>query len=149
MPGTGIRRCAAIACAAFRWLVLLRSARLEGVCLFSLQKGPGSEQLAETSGQFPIADLGSRLENFADTAALMMNLDLIISMDTSVVHCAGALGRPVWVVLSSTPEWRWLLEREDSPWYPTMRLFRQKRAGDWEEVFERIASEMGKLVASR
>lgn len=117
-------------------------AQLEGVRLFSLQKGPGFEQLAELQDRFPIVDLGSRLETYADTAAVLMNLDLVISMDTSLVHCAGALGRPVWVVLSSTPEWRWLLDREDSPWYPTARLFRQKQAGDWEEVFARIAQEL-------
>ena len=75
---------------------------------------------------------------FMDTAAVMMNLDLVITSDTSVAHLAGALGVSVWVALPYVPDWRWLLEREDSPWYPTMRLFRQKKAGDWEGVFERI-----------
>ena len=124
-------------------------ARLEGVRLYSLQKGPGFEQLAETAGRFPIADLGSRLETYSDTAALLMSLDLVVSMDTSLAHCAGALGRPVWVALSSTPEWRWLLQREDSPWYPTLRLFRQTRPGDWAEVFARIVTELKSLLASR
>ena len=72
-------------------------------------------------------------------AAIMKNLDLVISCDTAVAHLAGALGVPVWVALPFVPDWRWLLEREDSPWYPTMRLFRQRRAGDWGEVFERMA----------
>ncbi len=70
----------------------------------------------------------------------MCNLDLVIAVDTAAVHCAGALGVPVWVALAFLPDWRWLWQREDSPWYPTMRLFRQKTAGDWDEVFERIVA---------
>ena len=81
-----------------------------------------------------------------DTAAIMMNLDLVVSMDTSVAHLAGALGVPVWVALTMAPDWRWLLNREDSPWYPTMRLFRQRRFGDWNDVFERMALELKALV---
>ncbi len=73
-----------------------------------------------------------------DTAAIMMNLDLVITSDTSVAHLAGALGVPVWVALPYVPDWRWQLDRCDSPWYPTMRLFRQKKAGDWVDVFEEI-----------
>jgi len=117
-------------------------ARIRGVRLFSLQKGYGTEQLAEIKSQWPIIDLGNRLEDFTDTAAVMMNLDLIISADTAPAHLAGALGRPVWTVLSFAGSWRWLLDREDSPWYPTMRLFRQKKPGGWAEVFERIAAEV-------
>ncbi len=113
-------------------------AHLPGVQLFSLQKGQGSEQLGEVADQFAVIDLGSRFENFRDTAAAMMNLDLIVTVDTAVAHCAGALGLPVWVALSFAADWRWMWQRENSPWYPTMRLFRQKTAGDWEEVFERI-----------
>ena len=75
------------------------------------------------------------------TAAVLRSLDLVITADTAVAHLAGALGVPVWVALTYSPDWRWLLEREDSPWYPTMRLFRQRRLGDWGEVFERIAAE--------
>ena len=73
-----------------------------------------------------------------DTAAVMQHLNLVVSVDTAVAHCAGALGVPVWVALPFAPHWPWMLDREDSPWYPTMRLFRQKRPGDWEEVFQRI-----------
>jgi hypothetical protein len=96
-----------------------------------------------------IVDLGefdTQRGAFMDTAAIMMNLDLVITSDTSVAHVAGALGVPVWVALPQVADWRWLLDRSDSPWYPTMRLFRQKRAGDWESVFEEIASEL-RLVA--
>jgi tetratricopeptide (TPR) repeat protein len=116
-------------------------ARLPGVHLFCLQKGPGSEQIADVSDQFELTDLGSRLDAsgaFLDTAAVMMNLDLIITSDTATAHLAGALGRPVWVALSYAPDWRWLLRREDSPWYPTMRLFRQSGVGRWDDVFERM-----------
>jgi predicted O-linked N-acetylglucosamine transferase (SPINDLY family) len=122
-------------------------ARLDGVQLFSLQKGPGSEQIKEAV--FPITDLASRFDEargpFMDAAAVMKNLDLVISADTSVAHLAGALGVPVWIALPFLPDWRWLLEREDSPWYPTVRLFRQTNRGSWQEVFERIVAEVEKL----
>lgn len=72
----------------------------------------------------------------------MQSLDLVITCDTSIAHLAGALGRPVWVVLKQTADWRWLTTREDSPWYPTMRLFRQSRLGDWPEVFARVAAAL-------
>ena len=115
-------------------------ARLPGVRLISLQKDYGTEQLQEFAGRFPISDLGSTFNDLSDTAALMKNLDLVISADTATAHLAGALGVPVWVPLPLTQNWRWLLYREDSPWYPTMRLFRQKRQGEWDEVFERIVA---------
>ena len=119
-------------------------ARLDGVRLFSLQKGPGSEQIKEAA--FPITDLACRLDEasgpFMDTAAVMKNLDLIITADTSIAHLAGALGVPVWIALPFLPDWRWLLAREDSPWYPTVRLFRQTNRGNWQEVFERIAGQV-------
>ena len=81
-----------------------------------------------------------------DTAAVMRNLDLVITSDTAVAHLAGGLGVPVWVALGYSCDWRWLDEREDSPWYPTMRLFRQARLGDWDELFARIAAELARLV---
>jgi tetratricopeptide (TPR) repeat protein len=121
-------------------------ARVPGVHLFSLQKGPGSEQLQGLSGRFPVVDLGSTLDEaagaFMDTAAVMMNLDLVIGADTSLVHLAGALGVPVWVALAYAADWRWLRHREDSPWYPSARLFRQSRPGDWPEVFGRMADAL-------
>ena len=77
----------------------------------------------------------------------MQNLDLIVTCDTSIAHLAGALGRPVWILLKQVPDWRWLLEREDSPWYPAMRLFRQKARGEWAEVFDRVAEALHILRA--
>jgi tetratricopeptide (TPR) repeat protein len=127
-----------------------RLAQVEGVHLISLQKGPGTEQLAKLRGQFSVVDLGESLDEasgaFMDTAAIMMNLDLVISSDSAVPHLAGALGVPVWVALPLAPDWRWLLEREDSPWYPTMRLFRQQRYGNWDDVFERMAEELRRFT---
>jgi tetratricopeptide (TPR) repeat protein len=121
-------------------------AAVAGVCLVSLQKGPGTEQLAEAVRLFPVIDLGGRLDEatgaFVDTAAVMKNLDLVVTSDTAIAHLAGALGVPVWVALSVGADWRYLRDREDSPWYPSMRLFRQKRFGDWAEVFERMAAEL-------
>src|SRR6202030_4014001 len=81
-----------------------------------------------------ILHFGDALKDFSDTAALISNLDLVISVDTSVAHLAGALGKPVWVLLTHVPDWRWLLDRDDSPWYPTARLFRQSGTGEWDAV---------------
>ena len=97
---------------------------------------------ADTPTGFPITDLSVHIEDFYDTAAAIMRLDLVITVDTSVAHLAGALGRPVWVLLPFVPDWRWLLNREDSPWYPGMRLFRQTSPGDWGGVFERVTEAL-------
>ncbi len=107
------------------------------VRLFSVQKGPGASQLADAP--MPIQELGSEIADFADTAAILTSLDLLITVDTSVAHLAGALGRPVWVLLPFSPDWRWIIGRDDSPWYPTMRLFRQDAPGAWEPVIDRVA----------
>ncbi|HYV34969.1 MAG TPA: tetratricopeptide repeat protein [Gemmataceae bacterium] len=127
-------------------------AKIKGVQLISLQKGPGAEQLAALGTQFSVQDLGYRLDAtagpFMDTAAVMKNLDLVIACDTATAHLAGALGVPVWVALSVTPDWRWLLERADTPWYPTMRLFRQKRLGDWDDVFQQMTTQLQSLAQS-
>jgi ADP-heptose:LPS heptosyltransferase len=116
-----------------------RLAEIPGVRLVSLQKGAGREQLAELHGRFPVIDLGDAVDQangpFMDTAAIMKNLDLVITSDTAVPNLAGALGVPVWVALPFAPDWRWLLDRSDCPWYPSMRLFRQKAIGDWDTVF--------------
>ncbi len=118
-------------------------AALKGVRLISLQKHSGLDQIA--SAEFKVETLGADFDSgpdaFVDTAAAMANLDLIVTVDTSIAHLAGALGRPVWVALKQVPEWRWMLEREDSPWYPSMRLFRQQTRGDWSDVFNRMARE--------
>ena len=124
-------------------------ARCSGVQLLSLQKGPGVEQLPDMAKRFPVTELGSRLESFMDTAAVLVNLDLVVTCDTAVAHLAGALGVPVWVALPLVPDWRWLLDRSDSPWYPTMRLFRQESRGDWQGVFKKIVVAIGEQVASR
>jgi ADP-heptose:LPS heptosyltransferase len=86
------------------------------------------------------------LTDFAETAAVLANLDLLITVDTSVAHLAGATGRPVWTMLAFNPDWRWMLGREDTPWYPTMRLFRQGSRGDWAGVARRVAEELRRFV---
>ena len=125
-------------------------ARLPGVTLVSLQKGPGSEQIAQVADRFRVLDFGERLDAeagpFMDTAAIIRHLDLVVTCDSSLAHLAGALGAPVWVALMLTPDWRWLTGRDDSPWYPTARLFRQTRVGDWPEVFERMAEALRRRV---
>jgi hypothetical protein len=122
-------------------------AEVPGVCLVSLQRGPGSEQVAAWTGPGKIVDVSdpaqSGSESWLESAALILALDLVISVDTAVVHLAGGLGVPVWTALPSVPDWRWFQIREDTPWYPTMRLFRQTRLGDWDEVFLRIRDALG------
>lgn len=120
-------------------------ARIPGVRLISLQKGPGAAQLAEIAGSFePVQfdDLDMKHGAFMDTAAIMRNVDLVVCCDSSLVHLAGALGVPAWLPLKFAPDWRWMLNRDDSPWYPSMRLFRQQALGEWGGVFERMAREI-------
>ena len=105
--------------------------------LYSLQKGDAAQQLNRLDNA-SIIDLSDRLQDFADTAAAIAQLDLVITVDTAVAHLAGALGKPVWVLLPFAPDWRWMLDRADSPWYPTMRLFRQSAAGDWHGVIGEV-----------
>ena len=93
-----------------------------------------------------ILTFGNALKDFSEAAALLSCLDLVISVDSCMAHLAGAVGTPVWVLLQYTPDWRWLLDRDDSPWYPTARLFRQRRHDDWDEVVARVAVELGKFV---
>jgi ADP-heptose:LPS heptosyltransferase len=94
-----------------------------------------------------ITDLAPELRDFAETAGAIANLDLVIAVDTAVAHVAGAIGKPVWVMLPFSPDWRWLLGRDDSPWYPTMRLYRQAAIGDWPGVVARVAHDLGELAA--
>jgi tetratricopeptide (TPR) repeat protein len=137
-------RCRSIPLAQFAGI-----ARMHGVRTYSLQMGAGREQLTDLGGQSPIVDLGDRLGDFHDTAAFVRNFDLVITCDSAPAHLAGSLGVPVWVALSFGPDWRWLLDRTDSPWYPTARLFRQTRPGDWDRVFRTMESELAKLVKNR
>jgi len=133
----------------FRSVPLLEFAplgKLGGIRLFSLQKGAGVEQLDTLAGRLDIVHWGDLLDQasgpFMDTAAILKNLDLVITPDMALAHVAGALGVPVWLVLSHVPHWPWQLEREDTPWYPTMRLFRQPEMEDWASVFRRVAEEL-------
>jgi hypothetical protein len=129
-------------------------ARLPAISLISLQKGEARDQLLlATQSGLPIVDLGDDFDTthgaFMDTAAVMMNLDLIITSDTAIPHLAGALGVPVWLALPFVPDWRWLLDRTDSPWYPNMKIFRQTSPGDWPGVFERITAALVDKLSNR
>jgi tetratricopeptide (TPR) repeat protein len=118
-------------------------ARIPGVRLISLQKGFGMEQMTSLSGVETLgADFDSGPDAFLDSAAVMQSLDLVITLDSALAHLAGALNRPVWVVLKQVPDWRWFLGRGDSPWYPGMRLFRQEQEGDWASAFARMESQV-------
>lgn len=108
----------------------------------ALQKGPGLAEAARLFGRAPLFNVSADIRDFADTAAVLNELDLLITVDTSVAHLAGALGRPVWLMLPHAADWRWLLNRTDSPWYPTFRLFRQNAADDWEGVASSVASAL-------
>lgn len=134
-------RCRSLAPAALAPLAGAADVRFVG-----LQKGEAAEATAAPPG-LDLLNIGPELDDFADTAAVLAHLDLLISVDTSVAHLAGALGRPVWVLLPFSPDWRWLLDREDSPWYPTARLFRQPRLGDWTSVIARVAAALAAWAA--
>jgi hypothetical protein len=120
---------------------------LKDVRFFSLQMGPGAEELA--ARKLPVTDLAPVTGDMADTAAQMAHMDLILTIDTSMAHLAGALARPVWILLGHSPDWRWLVNREDSPWYPTARLFRQPSNGDWTSVIERVRTCLLDLAAQK
>ncbi len=117
----------------------------------SLQKGKADElqQFQSAFSHLTLQDLAPQLQDFADTAAAIAPLDLVITVDTAVAHLAGALGKPVWILLATVPDWRWLLEREDSPWYPTARLFRQRQRGDWAEVMARVVEALATWLTDR
>ena len=136
---------------SFRLELLAPLAAIKGVRLISLQRRDGLDQLLTLPDGMSVTtlteDVDAGDDAFIDTAAIMANLDLIISSDTSVAHLAGALGRPVWVLLQKVPDWRWLLDREDCPWHPTMRLFRQPSAGDWRAVVATVFECLRKVVA--
>ena len=128
-------------------------AEIAGVRLISLQKGAGEEQLSKLPSSMKVETLGADFDAgadaFVDTAAAMTCLDLVVTCDTSIAHLAGALALPVWGALKSDAEWRWLTRRADSPWYPTMRLFRQSQRGVWRDVFESMARELANLSERR
>ena len=115
----------------------------------SLQRDPDSEEREILRTDFNAQDLGATFRDFKDTAECMETLDLILTVDTSVTHLAGALGRPTWLLLPKHADWRWLLNRPDSPWYPTMRLFRQKIDGDWTSPLDAVRQEMDAFIAAQ
>jgi tetratricopeptide (TPR) repeat protein len=117
-------------------------ADLQDVTFYSLQKGEAAKQAKNPPDGLDLVDVMDEVGDFADTAGLIMNLDLIISVDTSVAHLAGALGKPAWILLAFSPDWRWMLDRQDNPWYPTMRLFRQPSPGDWKSVISGVLSQL-------
>ena len=118
-------------------------AALPGIALVSLQKGTGQAQIGSYPGRAPLVNIGSEVVDFADTAAVVADLDLVITVDTAVAHLAAALGKPTWIMLPFAPDWRWLLGRPDSPWYGAVRLFRQTMSRDWRAVTEAIAAALG------
>jgi len=127
---------------------LARLADVPGVRFISLQKDAATAEARTAPAGMELIDVAEELKDFDDTAAVLANLDLIIAVDTAVVHLAGAMGRPVWTLLPYAPDWRWLRERGDSPWYPTMRLFRQPSIGDWDSVIAKVREQLQVLVDS-
>ena len=123
-------------------------AEIPGIQCFSLQKGELSAEEKKLLQKLNCVELGNGFEDFSDTAGAIANLDLLISVDTSVVHLAGAMGRNVWTLLPFAPDWRWMLNRQDSPWYPSMRLFRQEEKGNWNSVIDRVLSELKRQMLS-
>jgi ADP-heptose:LPS heptosyltransferase len=123
---------------------------LPDVCLYSMQKGPPEAEIKALGADAPIVDMAPLIEDFADTAALVEKLDLVLMTDSSVAHLCGALGRPVWVLLPYHAHWLWLENGVDvSPWYPSMRFFRQPKTNDWDAPFRAAAEELVKLAQSR
>ena len=111
-----------------------------------LQKGPASRQVDKKSKNLRFVNIGRELEDFLDTAAVLTLCDLVITVDTAAAHLAGALGRPVWVLVPYVPDWRWMLDRTDTPWYPSMKLYRQQQPNDWRPVIERVRNDLQALI---
>jgi hypothetical protein len=124
-------------------------AAVQGVGFYSLQKGQAAQQAQRAPAGMRLIDLAGELNDFSDTAAAIANLDLVISVDTAVAHLAGAMAVPTWVLVRFPADWRWLLGREDSPWYPTMRLFRQEATKSWDEPVARLAAALRRRCDSR
>ena len=130
-------------------IVQLETLADERLRFYSLQKDITDEERAVLTGRLRGIDLGPRLIDFNTTAAVVANLDLVITCDSTVAHLAGAIGVKAWVAIPFAPDWRWLLEREDSPWYPSLRLFRQRQPGNWAEVFRRMRAQLEELLAQK
>ncbi len=127
--------------------LLLRLAEIPGTAFYSLQKGPPARELAHAAGAGRVTALDAQLYDFADTAAAMLNLDLIVTVDTAVAHLAGTLGREVWLLLDAAADWRWLAGRDDSPWYASARLFRQISSGDWDGTLAQVDAALRQRAA--
>jgi len=122
--------------------------RVPGITWIALQKGPAAEQLAALPGGVSVLDGSSSDRDLAETAALIGTLDLVITTDTCIAHLAGAMGKPVWILLPHLSDWRWMQQTESTPWYPTARLFRQSAPGDWEGVLDRVIGQLSELHAA-
>lgn len=120
-----------------------------GATFVPIQKGPAAAQANKPPAGMHVVPLSDEIADFEDTAAILEVADLLISVDSSPVHLAGALGRPVWVMLPFVPDWRWLLNRDDTPWYPSLRLYRQSARGDWRGVIGAMAKDLSRLCAER
>jgi len=128
-----------------RFAELKRLLDADGVTFVNLQRDPRPDERADIAAEQRLVDFTARLSDFNETAALIEALDLVVTVDTSVAHLAGALAKPVWIMLPYAPDWRWMWDRDDTPWYPTARLFRQSVYGDWSDVLARVATGLGKL----
>ena len=117
-------------------------AALDGITLVSLQKGQAQGAIGDYFDRAPLLNLGAEIVDFVDTMSVIEELDLVVTVDTAVAHLAAAMGKPAWIMLSYAPDWRWLLERSDSPWYPAVRLFRQPSPADWDTVARRIGEAL-------
>lgn len=120
--------------------------RIPGVSFISLLKGPATAQIAEVASQFHVVDACSTAQDFTDVAEQIKALDLVISVDTAVAHLAATMGKPTWILVPFMPDWRWFYNRQDSPWYPSVRLFRQRSVGDWKSVIDEVAKELSLLA---
>lgn len=113
-----------------------------GIALVSLQKGEGVDQIALWKGPAPLIDIGTKLQDFEDTMAVIDQLDLMVTVDTAIGHFAGAMGRPAWIMVPFAPDWRWLMGRQDTPWYPSLRLLRHPMTKRWDLLVPMVAEEL-------
>jgi hypothetical protein len=119
-----------------------------GIALLALQKGPKTGQAGGWYGRAPLVNLGAEIQDYDDTMAILANIEVLVTVDTSVAHLAGAMGRPAWIMLPFAPDWRWLLGRMDSPWYPSVRLFRQSTVRRWDDVLQAVATALAEATTS-
>jgi len=121
-------------------------AKTPGTQWYSLQVGEIASDMVTSLSSHGISHLGHRIQDFSDTAGILANLDLLIAVDTSIVHLAGAMNKPVWTLLPYAHDWRWMTRRTDTPWYPSMRLFRQEHLNQWDDVFQDVKQALDQLI---